>query len=221
MQKNNKIKKPWPTQKAMEQVYDMNLWGKSEAAFYSGEGSHLPEIVEPYIKVVNLFLSSFEKPLTVCDLGCGDFNIGQQLFAQTKQYIAVDIVPKLIAYNQEKFQHENLSFHCLDIAKDELPNADCAIIRQVLQHLSNDEIQSVVKQLGKYKYVILTEHLPVGEFVPNKDIISGQGIRIKKKSGVDLLAAPFHLKAKEVTELLTIDLKEDKGVIKTIFFEMM
>ena len=221
MQKNNEIKKPWPTQKAMEQVYEMNLWGESDAAFYSGEGSHLPEIVEPYIEVVNLFLSSFEKPLTVCDMGCGDFNIGQQLFAQTKQYIAVDIVPKLIAYNQENFKQENLSFHCLDIAKDELPIADCAIIRQVLQHLSNDEIQSVVKQLSKYKYVILTEHLPVGEFVPNKDIISGQGIRIKKKSGVDLLAVPFHLKAKEVTELLTIDLKEDKGVIKTIFFEMM
>lgn len=220
MQKNNKIKKPWPTQKAMEQIYDMNLWGKSEAVFYSGEGSHLNEIVEPYIKVVNSFLSSFEKPLTVCDLGCGDFNIGQQLFAQTKQYIAVDIVPKLIAYNQENFQNKNLSFHCLDIAKDELPIADCAIIRQVLQHLSNDEIQSVVKQLSKYKYLILTEHLPVGEFVPNKDIISGQGIRIKKKSGVDLLAAPFHLSVQKCTVLLSIKLAEKKGVIQTMLFEV-
>jgi len=220
MQKNNKIKKPWPTQKAMEQVYDMNLWGKSEAAFYSGEGSHLPEIVNPYIEAVNSFLSSFETSLTVCDLGCGDFNIGKKLLAQTKQYIAIDIVPKLIVYNQEKFQQENLSFHCLDIAKDNLPQADCAIIRQVLQHLSNSEIKSVVNQLNKYKYVILTEHLPAGEFIPNKDIISGQGIRIKKKSGVDLLAAPFHLSVQKSMELLSINLANNKGIIKTILFEI-
>ena len=220
MQKNNKIKKPWPTQKAMEQVYDMNLWGKNEAAFYSGEGSHLPEIVDPYINVVHSFLSSFEKPLSVCDLGCGDFNIGHQLLTYTKQYIAIDIVPKLIAYNQEKFQQENLSFHCLDIAKDKLPIADCAIIRQVLQHLSNQEIMAVVKKIPQYKYVILTEHLPVKEFIPNKDIISGQGIRIKKKSGVDLLAAPFHLSVQKSMELLSINLANNKGIIKTILFEI-
>ena len=35
-----KIKKPWATRAAMEQVYDLNLWGANETKFYSGEGSH-------------------------------------------------------------------------------------------------------------------------------------------------------------------------------------
>ena len=35
-----KIKKPWPTKAAMEQVYQLNLWGANETKFYSGEGSH-------------------------------------------------------------------------------------------------------------------------------------------------------------------------------------
>ena len=58
-------KKPWPTKKAMEQVYEMNLWGGKEFDFYSGEGSHNLELVTPYIKQsvflirVNLYVSSF------------------------------------------------------------------------------------------------------------------------------------------------------------------
>ena len=64
-----KIKKPWPTKDAMEQVYAMQLWGKDESNFYSGDGSHDPKIVNPYIEVVTSFLTSFESPLTVCDLG--------------------------------------------------------------------------------------------------------------------------------------------------------
>ena len=67
-------------------------------------------------------------------------------------------------------------------------------MRQVLQHLSNIEIQSILKKLKDYKYIILTEHIPFGNFIPNKDIISGQGIRLKQNSGVDVLKPPFNLK---------------------------
>jgi len=65
-----------------------------------------------------------------------------------------------------------------------LPKADCVILRQVLQHLSNEEIKNILAKLYNYKYLILTEHLPLRDFIPNEDIISGQGIRIKHNSGV-------------------------------------
>ncbi len=213
-------KEPWPTKKAMEQVYADNLWGGKAASFYSGDGSHHKEIVDPYILALKSFLTSFETPLVVCDLGCGDFNVGKQLVNYTKRYEAVDIVTDLINYNKEKFKIKKLSFHCLDIAKDQLPSGDCAIIRQVLQHLSNDEVCSVMNKLVNYKYVIVTEHLPEGDFEPNKDIISGQGIRLKKQSGLNLLKPPFNLKVKEVTELLEFKLKDGKGVIQTKLLEM-
>ena len=213
-------KKPWPTKNAMEQVYALKLWGDNNSDFYSGDGSHLPEIVRPYITALTTFLTSFRKPLVVCDLGCGDFNVGKELVKHTQKYIGVDIVAELIAHNKEQFKVENLEFHCADIAAEDLPSGDCAILRQVLQHLSNAEIQSIANKLTAFNYVIVTEHIPEGDFTPNKDIISGQGIRLKKQSGVDLLAPPFNFKVKEEKELSSITLKDRKGVIVTTMYEV-
>ncbi|MET7029504.1 class I SAM-dependent methyltransferase [Sediminicola luteus] len=214
----NKIKKPWPTKDAMAQVYKMNLWGDNKSDFYSGAGSHHPEIVNPYIESLTSFLTSFKNPLVVCDLGCGDFNVGKELVRYTARYVAVDIVPGLIAHNKEKYNEENLEFHCLDIAVDDLPKGDCALVRQVLQHLSNAEVQSIVGKLTEFKYVILTEHLPAGDFIPNKEIISGQGIRLKKQSGVNLLAPPFNFKVKKEKQLVAVNLSDGEGVILTTLY---
>lgn len=216
-----KTKKPWPTKDAMTQVYKMKLWGGHKTFdFYSGEGSHNLEIVNPYIDVLKTFLLTFKTPLVVCDLGCGDFNVGKELVKYTKKYVAVDIVTDLIARNTEKFKAAHLEFKCLDIAVDNLPVGDCAILRQVLQHLSNAEVQNVVRKLVNYKHVIVTEHLPKGNFVPNKDIISGQGIRLKKDSGLDLLAPPFNLKVITQKQLLSIDLDNNKGTIVTTYYKL-
>ena len=216
-----KIKKPWPTKAVMQQIYDQKLWGGCDVDFYSGAGSHHPEIVTPYIETLTLFLKSFAKPLVVCDLGCGDFNVGKNLVKFTQKYVAVDIVPSLIARNNKKFKDENLEFQTLDIAKDDLPKGDCALLRQVLQHLSNQEVLSVVNQLKNYSYVIVTEHLPTGSFIPNKDIISGQGIRLKKQSGINLLDPPFHLKVAQEKELVSFPLQDGKSRIVTTLYKVL
>jgi len=208
-------KTPWPTKAAMQQVYKMNLWGSNASEFYSGEGSHNPELVNPYIEAIVSFLKTLNTPISVCDLGCGDFNIGSKLFKYTSKYFAIDIVPELIDHNKSNFKAKNLSFSSLDIAKDDLPPADCALIRQVLQHLSNAEVQNILNKLQAYKYVIITEHIPLFDFIPNLDIISGQGIRLKKQSGLDVLKAPFKFKVTSQEELLTINLKDGKGKIVT------
>ncbi len=212
-------KKPWPTKEAMEQVYKMKLWGTNHSDFYSGIGSHHPEIINPYIEAIRLFLTSFKTPLTVCDLGCGDFNVGKELIQYAKKYIAIDIVPDLIRHHTEKFKQENVVFRCLDIAKDELPSGDCAIVRQVLQHLSNEEVQCIVDKLSCYTYVIITEHLPQGDFIPNKDIIAGQGTRLKKKSGINIVAPPFNCKVKEEKQLVSVVSNDHKGVIVTTLYK--
>ena len=212
-------KKPWPTKEAMSQIYKNNLWGGKKSEFYSGVGSHHPELINPYLATVSSFLAAFEVTPVVCDLGCGDFNIGNELVKYSKKYNAIDIVPDLITYNKNKFKADNLEFQTLDIAKDELPAGDCAILRQVLQHLSNAEIKSVVEKLYDFKYVVLTEHLPEGNFSPNKDIISGQGIRLKKQSGVNLLASPFCFKVKEEKQLCSVKLHDFEGVLVTRLYE--
>lgn len=213
-------KKPWPTKAAMQQVYELGLWGTGDGGFYSGSGSHDATIVQPYLNTVRTFLTSFHGAISVADLGCGDFNIGRNLVSLCSAYTATDIVPELIKYNQAKFVQPNLQFSCIDIAKDELPVADCAIVRQVLQHLCNDEVLAVTKKLARYKYLIITEHLPDGTFEANKNIISGQGIRLKKNSGVDLIKPPFNFKPQSIQELLRINSPEFKGVIVTTLFQM-
>ncbi|GAB5565448.1 MAG: class I SAM-dependent methyltransferase [Winogradskyella sp.] len=217
MSLNKPHKAPWPTKAVMEQIYEKHFWGGQDHDFYSGEGSHQKEIIQPYLESVISFFKSHNNKLQVCDLGCGDFNIGKQLAPYTSKYIGIDIVESLIVRNKKRFQREHISFHCLDIAKDELPQGDCAILRQVLQHLSNNEIINIVSQLTKYKYIILTEHLPNGAFTSNLDIISGQGIRLKQNSGVDLLKYPFHLQYYK-KELLNTYKTTHKGIIETNLF---
>ena len=218
--KSKFAKKPWPTKRAMIQVYEKKLWGGNQTDFYSGVGSHHPQIITPYLRDLIAFLSDFENPLTVCDLGCGDFNIGSKLVEYTQFYHAVDIVPELVKRNKKKFDLKNLEFYCLDISNDVLPAADCVLLRQVLQHLSNKEILRIINKLSAFKYVIITEHLPAGEYEPNRDIISGQGIRLKKQSGVKVLSAPFNLKVTEEKLLSAIDLGKGKGVIETTLYQL-
>ncbi|TBN02389.1 class I SAM-dependent methyltransferase [Hyunsoonleella flava] len=214
-------KQPWPTKDIMTQIYDKHLWGGTEFDFYSGYGSHDNTIVNTYLEAVTHFLASFRDPLIICDLGCGDFNIGKQLIPLSKKYIAIDIVAPLIERNKKRFHADNLEFHSLDIAKDELPIGDCAILRQVLQHVSNAEIQKILDKLVSYKYVILTEHIPMGNFTPNKDIISGQGIRLKQNSGVDLLRPPFNLKIKDAKNLTTYYVESPtKSQITTTMYQL-
>ena len=93
--------------------------------------------------------------------------------------------------------------------------SDFAILRQVLQHISNFEIESIVNKLANYKYIILTEHLPEGAFIPNKNIISGQGNRLKVESDVNILAPPFNFKVAEERQLSVVVLNDGLGIIVT------
>ncbi len=214
---SKKHKTPWPTKAVMEQIYEQHFWGGNDTDFYSGEGSHDSKIIQPYIDAVILFLKSHNSQLSVCDLGCGDFNVGKELVPFAKAYVAIDIVEGLIERNQRLFKADHLTFKCLDVAQDDLPKADCVIIRQVLQHLSNLEIQQILGKLSAYKYLILTEHIPIGEFTPNIDIIANSHNRLKHQSGVDVLAEPFSLKVKGCDVLSEVILDNESRITTTLF----
>lgn len=204
----------------MAQIYNQHLWGGKELDYYSGFGSYDPYLLNAYLEKVIDFLNGFNPLLTVCDLGCGDFNVGKHIVVYTKKYIAIDIVEPLIERNKTIFKSENLKFICLDISKDSLPKADCIILRNVLQHLSNHEIQNILNNLKNYKFIILTEHIPIEKFVPNINIVAGQGIRLKKQSGVDILKPPFNFKIDKQIKLLDQNLEKYDGRIVTIVYQL-
>jgi hypothetical protein len=106
------------------------------------------------------------------------------------------VVSSLIERNQRDFGRPGVSFRCLDLVEEDPPDADVCTIRQVLQHLSNDEIARVVARLAKYPVVVITEHYPEDDRsdVPNRDMPHGVDIRLYWNSAVYLDRPPFGLK---------------------------
>jgi hypothetical protein len=198
------------------------LWGRKEGDFdfYSGDGSHNPRIIDEYISKVSEFLSQFASKPVVVDIGCGDFHIGFQLSSHANKYIACDVVPAVIEANVRRNKMSNVSFRVLDAATEELPQGDIVILRQVLQHLSNSDIQNVLQRIqGKFQYLIFTDHQPLEKkWTPNLDKQTGPNIRTEFGSGLDLMQAPFNLKL--LDSKLISDIKTDDGYIRTFIFHL-
>jgi hypothetical protein len=197
------------------EVYEMNVWGGEAGEFHSGGGSDAG-FAGPYSEYLRNFLAGLDaERLVVVDLGCGDFRVGGQLVSEGVEYRGVDVVPALVAHNQRTFGKPGVSFRCLDITEEDLPDGDICLVRQVLQHLSNAQIQSVLAKLQKYSHVFVTEHhfRDDADIVRNLDKPHGPDTRLAMNSGVYLDEPPFGLTHTEIglvtpfdewTELRTI-----------------
>lgn len=53
------------------------------------------------------------------------------------------------------------------------PKAECIIIKEVLQHLTNKDIKLLVENIKDFNYVIITESYPFELDEINKDKIKG------------------------------------------------
>jgi SAM-dependent methyltransferase len=210
-------------------IYARRHWGKSkdrEDRYYSGFGSHRSEIVGPFVSAVRIFLLSLDKRPDVVDLGCGDFAVGSQLRPHCGRYIACDVVEGLISRNKTKYSENDVEFRVVDIVKDELPDGDVAIVRQVLQHLSNDAIQKFVAKVPpKYRFLIVSEHLVLTDgFVPNQEKVTGPDIRMdvgEGGGGVILTEPPFDLKVEQNTVLCEVFADASKrGIIRTNLYRL-
>jgi hypothetical protein len=174
-------------------VYHHGMWGGGRSNFYSGHGSHRSATVAPYIDVVSTFLESLPEKPSVVDLGCGDFSVGSQLRGLCDRYIACDVVPDLIERNRKLYKDYDVDFRHLDVAREDLPRGEVAFLREVLQHLDNRSIKTVVDRLTRYRYVVVTELVPAQAFVPNLDKPAGFDVRLAHGSGVDITQPPFSL----------------------------
>ena len=196
------------------QIYKTKIWGEG-----SGQGSTDEIIVNTYINDISVFLKSLNKKPKIVDLGCGDFNIGSKIIEYSSEYVACDIVEFIIEENKKNNFDANVEFQVLDISKDDLPLGDVAIIRQVLQHLSNKKINNILKNIyDTYQYIIITEHIPKDKFIPNIDMSSGNKTRIELNSGVVVTESPFSLKIKDQKLISSITLGDT--VLKTLVYQL-
>jgi len=208
---------------AFTTIYTDALWGKSATTggdFFSGSGSHQPNVVATYVSAVKAFLKSLDNKPSAVDLGCGDFSVGSQIRSLCGPYIACDVVEPLIERNKHMYRELDVDFRVVDITTDEVPSGDIAFIRQVFQHLSNDLILKALPTISsKFKYLLLTEHVPSSlEFIPNIDKPTGPDIRLDNASGVVVTSHPFNLKVARAEVLCEV--LEGDSVIQTHLYEL-
>ncbi len=211
------------SRQVFEKIYRDDAWGPAHTdnrEYFSGGGSHDPAIVDTYVTAVQEFIRVLGKKPDVVDLGCGDFNVGAQLVEFSSSYLACDLVAGLIDENRTLYRQANLSFRVLDMVKNELPGGDVALVRQVLQHLPNDDIIRFVSKLrGTFQHLLVTEHLPSGDDFPaNVDKPIGPSIRLHSGSGVVLTRPPFNLAPKR--ERILCEVEQFGGVIRTHAYEL-
>ena len=213
------IFKPLSNAEVFDKIYADELWGQGqENALYSGEGSHSEDVVNPYVQSVNKFIESTPDLHIAADLGCGDFHIGSRICHLFRAFHAIDVSSLVIGQNKNMFKQSGLKFHNLSITSDEMPPADVAFVRQVLQHLSNNDIQRFLNNIkGKYRYLIITESLSSSpRFIANKDIVTEPGIRIHKKSGVDITLPPFNYEVLHHREICRVNVGKET-IVTTVY----
>ena len=175
-------------------VYKNNIWGGEKGVFYSGAGTRNPN-TSIYIDKLRDFIRQHQIR-SILEIGCGDFEIMDKVLAGINiRYEGTDVVDDLIYHNNRTFGNDLISFKKINAIDQELPSADLIIIRQVLQHLSNAQIVSILSKLTKFKYAFITEHVPITENVDyNLDKITGPHIRMRVNSGVFIDHPPFNIK---------------------------
>jgi len=218
--------KNFTDEQIFENIYRNASWGEDEHGnATSGAGSHSTGIIKPYINVIKFFLRS-RKLNSLVDLGCGDFNVGKNFVEFSDTFVACDLSSTILKHNRSQFSDLNVKFKKINITKDLLPKGDVAFIRQVLQHLSNENIMMFVDSLKKdcpYQYLIVTEHISINKnSIPNLNKPTGPGIRIGINSGVVLDEPPFNLAY--IEKKLLLDTPQDEGgfesSIRTVMYRI-
>lgn len=192
--------------KTFDYIYEKNIWGggkkRNGKQFYSGPGSYNDAYVEPYCNLIRKFI--VENNITkIVDLGCGDFHVASKFIDDSVSYVGIDIVQKMIDYHNKKYGKDNIHFHCMDIVEDNLPSAELCLVRQVLQHLSNEEVRQVLAKSKKYKYMIVTEHIVDKKCAKkiNVDKVHGSHTRVERQSGLYLDEEPFGMKIETLLDI--------------------
>jgi SAM-dependent methyltransferase len=189
-------------------IYANNSWGAGEEEFFSGPGSR-GQAAENYASLVANILKDL-RIKRVLDIGCGDFFVGRSIIEKTNDihYIGVDICEELINFNCKKYSSCNVEFHYADACEEILPDAEVVLIRQVLMHLSNNEIKMILDKLSHYPLIITADD----QFKRPTEVINldKETSSDTRRVGLFLDKEPFLYNARKIKEI-SLDEENDEG----------
>jgi hypothetical protein len=188
---------------AFDEVYRVGMWRQGTA--HSGQGSE-GLLADRYAEfVIDYALRNGIRK--VVDAGCGDFSIGSRLAPNFDEYLAFDVSPRIIAINKDRYAglcaSGRVTFRFMDMTSTTFPPTELILIRQVLQHLTNGQIQKIQKNIEAsiWRRVLITEHVsnPENNQAPNLDLASHTvRTRVALGSGVFIDKPPFSAAANRI-----------------------
>lgn len=163
------------------ETFQKRYWRSKESV--SGQGAELNQTTR-LRTALPVLLQQFGVQ-TLLDLPCGDFNWMQKVELPGIRYIGGDIVEALVLQNQSKFGNQHRSFRHLDLLTDQLPEADCILVRDCLVHFSLDHIREALDNIcrSRIRYLLCTSF---PETAYNEEIQTGFW------RPLNLQKAPFH-----------------------------
>jgi len=180
------------TRAAFDEIYRDATWGSnSEGVGTSGRGStaHATLLYRTFLQQ---FLAD-KKITSVVDAGCGDWEFSQTIDWTGIDYKGYDIVDSVVRKNTERFAKPNIQFFQADIVETELPAADLLISKHVLQHLPTSAVEKFLRQLRKYRHVLLVNGVDRHTLSADNTDIPPGGYR-----PLDLTQPPFNVEGIKV-----------------------
>lgn len=176
------------TEEIFAQIYSDKVWGaNAQGIGWSGPGSTIENTII-YREFIQDFLKTYHIA-SVVDLGCGDWSFSRSISWEGIDYTGLDVVSSLIERNRMEFESENIHFYKLNAIEAQMPKADLLICKDVFQHLTNDDVLKIIKQLGKYKYCLITNDVYSSTLTSdNREIARGD------YRPIDLTKPPFNIK---------------------------
>ncbi|MEM7662624.1 MAG: class I SAM-dependent methyltransferase [Pseudomonadota bacterium] len=149
-------------------IHDLNIWGARQSR--SGLGSEPAATAAISDQIISLVDELNVQ--SVLDAPCGEGFLSEVL-PQNFIYHGMDIVPILIKTLSERFSTSpNRHFSVSDICSNPLPEFDLVVCRDLLVHLSYNNIKLALQNIisSGSRYVLLTHFT---DFYHNKDIEDG------------------------------------------------
>ena len=185
-------------QRMFSQIHQNNVWSVENS---SGGG-----VMLKHTDILRKNLTSFlknENVKSILDIGCGDpvwiMNVLKQF--NSIKYSGWDLVEHVVDHNKQKYPtHE---FKLVDALCDDIPQTDVIICRNVMNHLSSNDILTLCKKIfNKCKYVILSHQDNISDHAPLTDNES-------RWRALNMRLPPFH------SNIFISELSPDTGLFMT------
>ena len=176
-------------------IYARKIWG-------DGSGGGSGEQAQPYCDFVSRYMVTHGTK-AVLDIGCGDLLVAKNI-QMCETYFGIDAAPNPNGeQNRVRLRYRGagtpgvpepevgVAEYNFDVLTDELPGqADLVLCKEVLQHLSNEQVQTLLDRTAHYPRRLFTNNCDPEHM--NEDIETG-GFR-----PVDLSKPPFNQPCKTV-----------------------